>query len=243
VNILILAAGPDQSTPDGGYPLCLTEYNSVPLIQYVVTAASQLNPRAVIAMFREEDRSKYHLDNVVSLVAKNSTILSIREPTQGAACTALLAVQHIDNGDELLILNGNELLDADFRPIVADFRERQLDAGVVIFQSVHPRYSYVRLDKKGFVIEASEKNPISNNATVGFYWFRHGADFVVAAKSLIRKDAEVNGNFYICPTFNEMILASKTIGAFQVNSKVYHPLKDERQLKQFDQTATQRIEE
>jgi dTDP-glucose pyrophosphorylase len=243
VNILILAAGPDQSTPDGGYPLCLTEYNSVPLIQYVLTTADRLGPRNVIAMFREQDRSKYHLDSVVSLVAKNSTILAIREPTQGAACTALLAIKHIDNDEELLILNGNELLDTDFRPIVAAFRDRQLDAGVVVFQSVHPRYSYVRLDDRGFVIEASEKNPISNHATVGFYWFRRGADFVRAAKSLIRKDAHVNGHFYICPTFNELILASKSIGVFPVSSKAYHPLKDERQLKQFDQAATQRTKD
>jgi dTDP-glucose pyrophosphorylase len=212
------------------------------LIQYAVTTADRLGPRNIIAMFREQDRSKYHLDNVVSLVAKQSTILTIREPTKGAACTALLAIKHIDNDEELLILNGNELLDVDFGPIVADFRDRKLDAGVVVFQSVHPRYSYVRLDDKGSVIEASEKNPISSHATVGFYWFWHGADFVRAAKSLIRKDAHVNGHFYICPTFNELILESRSIGVFPVSSTVYHPLKDERQLKQFDQTRTQGTE-
>ena len=237
MNVLILAAGSDQSTPEGGYPLSLTEYKGMPLIQHTITAASRLAPKNIIAMFREKDREKYHLDNVVSLVAKNSTIVSVRQATQGAACTALLAVRHIDNADELLILNGNELLDADFAAIVADFRARKLDGGVATFQSVHPRYSYVRLDDEGNVVEASEKNPISNHATVGFYWFKQGADFVRAAKGLVRKDAHVNGLFYICPSYNELILESKRIGVYPVGSKAYHPLKDERQLKQFDQGA------
>ena len=83
------------------------------------------------------------------------------------------------------------------------------------------------------MIEASEKNPISNNATAGFYWFRRGAQFVEAAKNLIRKGAHVNGNFYICPTYNELILKGQLVGVFTVDAKVYHPLKDERQIKSF----------
>ena len=53
-----------------------------------------------------------------------------------------------------------------------------MDGGVIVFDSVHPRWSFVRVDKAGFVIETAEKRPISRLATAGFYYFRRGADFV-----------------------------------------------------------------
>lgn len=234
MNVLILAAGQDQLAQEDGYPLCLTEFDSLPLIQRVAISCQTLNPSNLIVAFREEDVRKYHLDNVVRLLSPNAKILNIEAPTQGAACTALLAVGSIDGDGELLIVNGNELLIADFRQIVENFRNRKLDAGVVVFSSIHPRYSYVRLDESDFVIEATEKNPISNNATAGFYWFACGQDFVRAAKNLIRKDVRVNGNFYICPTFNELILEHKYIGVHRVDSKAYNPLKSGRQIEQFE---------
>jgi len=134
----------------------------------------------------------------------------------------------------LLIVNGNELLRADFKSIVDDFRGRKLDAGVVVFPSIHPRYSYVRLDENELVVEATEKNPISNHATVGFYWFASGKSFVRAAQNLIRKDARVNGNFYICPTFNELVLEHLRIGVHRIESRAYNPLKSGRQIEQFE---------
>ncbi len=64
---------------------------------------------------------------------------------------------------------------------------------MVIFPDVHPRWSFVKCDADGNVIEAAEKRPISNLATEGFYYFGSGAAFVEAAEAMILKDASVNG--------------------------------------------------
>jgi dTDP-glucose pyrophosphorylase len=146
----------------------------------------------------------------------------------------LLAIAHINNDEDLLIVNGNEFLDEDFTKIIKSFRDLDFDAGVVIFRSIHPRYSYVALNELDRVIEASEKNPISTNATVGFYWFSKGSEFVDAAKSMVRKDARINGKFFICPSFNELVLKDRNIGVYRVDGKQYHPLKTGRQLQQFE---------
>jgi dTDP-glucose pyrophosphorylase len=233
VNVLVLAAGAEQTVKGESYPLCLAEFNSVPLIESVATAASRLDPGQIIVLFRNTDIKTYHLDSVVRLVVPNAIIVGIEGPTQGAACSALLAARHIDNDEELLILAGNEFLNVEFLPIIDEFRRRGLHGGLVVFESVHPRYSFVKLGSDGLVIEASEKNPISNNATAGFYWFRSGSVFVNEAKNLIRKDANVNGSFYICPTYNELILKGLPVGVFKVDAKDYHPLKDERQFHAF----------
>lgn len=237
MNILILAAGnPGFDIQDGNYPLCLTELDGIPLIERLIKNCQSLVDAKFIVALREQDIRRHHLDNVVGLLAPGANILRIAADTRGAACTALLAARFIDTDEELLILNGNEILEADFSIILKDFRARNLTAGTVTFPSVHPRYSYVRLNSENMVIEAAEKNPISRLATVGFYWFFRGNDFVRAVQNMIRKDASVNELFYICPALNELVLRQARIGTYSIDARQYHPLKSERQLTHYEAT-------
>jgi hypothetical protein len=57
---------------------------------------------------------------------------------------------------------------------------------------------------------------------------------VKAAKNMIRKDASVNGLFYICPSLNELVLEQYKIGMFTIETERYHPLKNEKQLEQLE---------
>lgn len=234
INILILAAGIEKNRKEDGYPLCLSEINSEPLLQKIISQTNKIKNCKLIINFREEDINKYHLDNIARLLNPDTKIFKIPGETQGAACTALFSISEINNDDNLLIINANEYINIDYANTILNFNSQKLDAGVVVFKSIHPRYSYVKLDNNSFVVEASEKNPISNNATTGFYWFSKGSDFVNAAMSTIKKDARVNDLFYICPTFNEMILDNKRIGIFKIDEKLYYPIKSERQLENFE---------
>jgi len=235
MNILILAAGdPLFDTHDGDYPQCLTELNGIPVIEHIANSCKLLGAKKIIFALRKEDVSRYHLDSVVALLSHNAVILQLDGNTPGAACTALIAAPHIDNDQELLVLSANELVDIDLQELIVSFRARQFDAGTVTFPSIHPRYSYVRLGIDELVTEAAEKNPISKHATASLYWYRRGNDFVEAIKNMIRKDAHVNGVFYICPAFNEMILKQAKIGIEHIDLKKYHPLKSERHLQYFE---------
>lgn len=235
MNILILAAGhPVFDIRDGNYPQCLTELDGIPVIEHIVNSCKLLGAERIVFALRKEEVNRYHLDNVVTLLSPSAVTLKVDGNTPGAACTALLAVPYIDNDQELLVLSANELVDIDLQELVMSFRERQLDAGTVTFSSIHPRYSYVRLGINGLVTEAAEKNPISNHATAGLYWYARGNDFVTAIKNMIRKDAHVDDVFYICPAFNEMVLNQAKIGIQSIDPKKYHPLKSERQLQYFE---------
>ena len=63
----------------------------------------------------------------------------------------------------------------------------------------------------------AEKNPISNIATCGIYWYRKGSDFVKYAEQMIKKNIRVNNEFYIAPVYNELILDNKTMIPFYVH--------------------------
>lgn len=238
MNVLILAAQNVQNiradTEDPALPFCLTEIDGKPLLELLVDAVTPLAPARLIFAFMKHDIGHWGLDCIVEQLAPGSAIISVEKPTAGAACTALLGAPFIDNDDELLILSANELVRQNLADVVEDFRQRRLDAGVLCFRSVHPRYAYVRLDAEGNVVEASEKKPVSRNAIPGVFWFARGRDFVTAAKDAIRKDARVRNAFFISATLNERILHHSRIGVFPLEAEQYIPLKTEKQLDQFE---------
>lgn len=232
MNILILGAGP-ASAEEQGYPIWLAEHAGELLVERLARACLAAGPARLIFAVREQDVRRYAIGNVIALAAPGAAIVPVRGTTKGAACTALLAIPHIGAEEELLILNANEFIDEEYGAILRGFRDRGLDAGVAVFPSLHPRYSYVRLDADGLVVEAAEKRPISREATAGFYWYRRGADFVRAVERMIEKDAEVDGLFFICPAFNELVLDQARIGVHRLAADRYHPIKSARQAEQY----------
>jgi dTDP-glucose pyrophosphorylase len=96
-------------------------------------------------------------------------------------------------------------------------QESDCDGGIVVFKSKEPKWSFAKIDDKGFVTEVAEKNPISENATVGFYYWKKGSDFVKYAESMINKNLRVNNEFYICPVYNQAITDGKKVIIYEIN--------------------------
>ncbi|MDE8348722.1 MAG: glycosyltransferase family 2 protein [Acidocella sp.] len=229
MRVLILAAGPVGDGP----PVLLAEQNGELLLERFVRLLQGLSAKLVFIV-RAEDQKRFHIDSVIKLAAPGSSVVLVSGETGGAACTALLAIEHLDMEDELLILASNELLDIDYHATIEQFRKRQLDAATVVFPSLHPRYSYVAMNDEGYIVEAAEKRPISRLATAGFYWFRRGAEFVAAAQEMVRKDAQVDGRFYISLTLNQYVLWQKKLGVHEVESRQYQPLKSRHQISIYE---------
>jgi hypothetical protein len=234
MNVLFLGAARNApGAEDNRYPAWLAEIDGRSLLERIVRplAAERYN---LIYCLRGAHIRKFHLREIVDAIAPGQRLIAVEGVTRGAACTALLATDWIDNDSELLIVSLNEYLEVDLISAVRDFAARKLDAGTLVFDSLHPRYSYVRLGADGLVIEAEQGRPISNAATVGAFWFRRGADFVAGAKQMIRKEDHLDGNFYVCPVFNQMILMHRRIGVSWIAPGGYHPLKTEAQIHQFE---------
>ena len=70
--------------------------------------------------------------------------------------------------------------------------------------------------RKWLQVEEKKKNPISNIATVGYYYWKHGSDFIKYAEQMIEKNIRVNNEFYVCPVFNQAIKDKKQIKIFNV---------------------------
>jgi len=234
-NILILAAATQgEAVNKSPYPVCLTETDGVSLIERIVQNCKGIENASFTYAMLEEEVRKFHLDNVVELLTPGARIVKVQKGTLGSGCTSLLAAATIPGDEELLVVSGNELVDVDLAEIVKDFRERGLDAGTLTFQSIHPRYSFVKLTDEGEVIEAAQQNPISRNATTGVFWFRCAGRFVEAVKSMINKGASTGDAYYVAPAFNELLLAQAKIGVTPIDPAKYMPLKNDRQVAAFE---------
>jgi len=237
LNVLILA-GKDfthiTQNQQEQYPYYLTERNDVPLLEYLIKQCDELQPRKIICLLPSPEVTRYHLRNMVAQISLVASVIPVQNQTAGAACTALLACEDIDNDIPLLIMGSNEILSVPLTPAINEFKSSNADAGVFVFKSIHPRYAFVCLDEHEQVIEAAEKKPISHHAIAGAFWFRRGADFVAAVKNMIRKDFKTNGLFYIAPALNEMILNNQCIASRAIANSQYHSLRSATQLYTFE---------
>jgi len=211
MNVIIPMAGAGSRFAEAGFsfPKPLIDVNGKPMIQVVVENIGL--DSNYIFLVQKEHRKKYHLDNMLPLIAPNCKVIEVDGITEGAACTTLLAKDIIDNDSPLFFANSDQWVDWDPTQFMYDMQETQADGGIVTFKATHPKWSFAKIDENGMVTEVAEKNPISNNATVGYYYWRHGSDFVRYAEQMIEKDIRVNNEFYVCPVFNEAIQDGKKI--------------------------------
>lgn len=215
LNVLIPMAGAGSRFEQAGYtfPKPLIEVNGKPMIQLVV---ENLAVKAhFIFVVQKAHRTKYNLDTLLSLIAPGCSIVEVEGITQGAACTALQAKHLIDSEQPLLFANSDQFVEWNSTEFLYKMQESQVDGGIVTFSSIHPRWSFVELGSNGFAKRVAEKDPISNNATTGYYYWKHGSDFVRYAEQMIDQNQTVNGEFYVCPVYNQAIQDRKLISTYQ----------------------------
>ena len=218
LNVLIPMAGAGSRFEQAGYtfPKPLIEVNGKPMIQVVV---ENLNIDAnFIYVVQKSHREKYNLDTMLNLITPGCSIVDVDGVTQGAACTALLAKDYINSDAPLFFANSDQFVEWDSNEFMYKMNETNADGGIVTFKATHPKWSFARVNKEsGLVEEVAEKNPISDDATVGYYFWKHGSDFVKYAEQMIDKNTRVNGEFYVCPVFNQAIADNKQIRTFTVD--------------------------
>jgi len=217
LNVLIPMAGAGSRFEQAGYtfPKPLIDVNNKPMIQVVV---DNLNLEAnYIYVVQKKHREKYNLDTLLNLITPGCKIVETDGLTEGAACTALLAKNYINNDNPLFFANSDQFVEWDSNEFMYKMQETGVDGGIVTFKATHPKWSFARVDSKtGLVLEVAEKNPISDTATVGYYYWKSGSDFVKYAEQMIEKDIRVNGEFYVCPVFNQAVQDGKKIKTFDV---------------------------
>ncbi len=202
------------------FPKPLIDVNGKPMIQ-VVTENLDFDA-TYIFLVRKEHLQKYSglkttLDRITN---GNFEIVEVDGLTEGAACTTLLAKKLINDDDELLIANSDQVVEYSAENFKLLKSLTNVDGIIFTFNAIHPKWSFVRVNSRGIITELQEKNPISNIATCGIYWYKKGCDYVKYTEQMIEKNIKVNNEFYVAPVYNEYISDGKILIPFYVN-KMY----------------------
>lgn len=218
LNVLIPMAGAGSRFADAGYsfPKPLIDVKGKPMIQSVVENLSIDATYTYIVQSAHYDQ--YNLEYLLNAITPGCNIIQVDKVTEGAAVTALLAKEFINNEFPLIMANSDQIVDWSSREFIYSMHSKNADGGIATFKSSHPKWSYARIDEFGLVSEVAEKKPISDDATVGIYYWRHGSDFVKYAEQMIDKNIRINNEFYVCPVFNEAIEDGKKIYAIPVRN-------------------------
>jgi HAD superfamily hydrolase (TIGR01509 family) len=216
MNVLIPMAGAGSRFEKAGYtfPKPLIDVNGTPMIQ-VATDYLNIDARHIYIV-QEKHYEKYNLRQLLQLISPGCEIIRVSGMTEGAACTTLLATDLINNDDPLLIANSDQYLEWDSHEFMYAMNAEDIDGGIVTFTATHPKWSFARVGPDGFVAEVAEKNPISDQATAGVYYWRKGSDYVKYAEQMIDNNVRVNNEFYVCPVFNEAIKDGKKFKTFHI---------------------------
>jgi HAD superfamily hydrolase (TIGR01509 family) len=209
-NILIPMAGSGSRFFKAGYkdPKPLIDVDGKPMIQKVIE--NMEIPGNYIFIVQAEHYKKYILEDVLTGLVPGCKIIQVDGVTDGAARTALLAKQYIDNQRPLVIANSDQLLDWDSSRFISQLLEIGVDGNMALFLANEEKWSYAKI-KNNRIVEVAEKVVISNNASTGIYGWAKGSDYVKYAEQMIDKNIRINNEFYICPVYNEAIKDNKRI--------------------------------
>ena len=171
-------------------------------------------------MCLREHVDRYKIDHQLTNWSPGCKIIVVNSVTEGAACTVLLAKDYINNNDPLMIANSDQWVDIDINDYLNLMDKDGIDGLIMTMKATDPKWSFVRLNNQGNVIEVVEKQVVSNEATVGIYNYKRGKDFVEAAESMIGKNLRVNNEFYVAPAYNEMIAKGMKLSIYNIGEEL-----------------------
>jgi UDP-N-acetylglucosamine diphosphorylase / glucose-1-phosphate thymidylyltransferase / UDP-N-acetylgalactosamine diphosphorylase / glucosamine-1-phosphate N-acetyltransferase / galactosamine-1-phosphate N-acetyltransferase len=225
LNVVIPMAGMGSRFAQAGYsrPKPFIEMWGEPMIARVLENLTYPGARYILIARKEHVEAER--DAVARLAARFPIqVQLIDRVTEGSAATVLFARRDFANDTPMLIANCDQLVDGGIAQMVDDCLGRRLDGSVMVFrdEARDPKWSFVKLDESGLVVEAREKVPISDLATVGIYMFSRGADFREAAIEMIVRNDRVNREFYTCPVYNYLVEWGRRIGVHEIAPEAMH---------------------
>ena len=218
LNIVVPMAGRGSRFSKAGYdlPKPLLPVHDKPMIAFVIENLRPQTEHRFIFLCQREHLDAYDLAATLIAASPGALVIPLDGVTEGAACTVLLAEQFIDNDAPLMIANCDQYVAIGMDDYLAS--GEKLDGLIMTMTASDPKWSFVRMDGDR-VTEVVEKKVVSDEATVGIYNFRRGADFVAAAKAMIAADDRVNNEFYVAPAYNYLIRDGYRVGIRNIGSE------------------------
>ena len=219
LHIIMPMAGEGSRFAKAGWttPKPLIELRGVPLFQRAIGSVALPGVEMKYSfVVRQEHIDNQHIDRMIQDILPEARIFSVLKTTRGAVETCLVAEAAIDDDDAVVVMD----CDLEFRSVgynqlvskALSLPADEADGGALVsFESDNPRYSYVLVDDDGRVLRTAEKEPISNHALCGAYFFGSGKDFKRIAHQLLDDGTHGKAEFYVSLLYNYLLAEGKIV--------------------------------
>ena len=219
LHIIMPMAGEGSRFAKAGWttPKPLIELRGVPLFQRAIGSVALPGVEMKYSFIvRQEHIDKQHIDRLIQDILPEARIFSVLKTTRGAVETCLVAEAAIDDDDAVVVMD----CDLEFRSVgynqlvskALSLPADEADGGALVsFESDNPRYSYALVDDSGRVLRTAEKEPISNHALCGAYFFGSGKDFKRIAHQLLDDGTHGKAEFYVSLLYNYLLAEGKIV--------------------------------
>jgi dTDP-glucose pyrophosphorylase len=158
-------------------------------------------------------------------------ILPIQQETKGALATLGWTIGHLPREIPVLVAPSDSLVLCDVSEFVLKMATMQADAGIIVFPSENPKYSYVR-SVKNKVVEIAEKVVISNNATAGVFYFKNSETLLKCIEWALLNRITIDGNYYLAPAINYLVSQGKKVSTIEIQAHQYLRFRTEEEFNE-----------
>ena len=222
MKIIITMAGRGQRFRDAGYnmPKYMIDALGKSLFEWSMLSLQDFFSAEFVFIVREEDNAgSFIKDKCERLGIKNATITLLPAITDGQATTVLAAAGYLEMNDSFAVYNiDTYIVEGQLR-----FIDLKGDGFIPGFQAEGSKWSFISMDEHNKVTDIAEKVPISDIATLGFYYFSSFALYKAFYEKTFKDNSNlVNGEKYIAPIYKVLIEANKPVyGSVIPSDKVW----------------------
>ncbi len=157
-------------------------------------------------------------------------VVEIDHMTDGQATTCMLAIPFCNPEESVLIYN----IDTYVEPYEMKYEDLAGDGHIPCFHGKGDHWSFARLDTEGRVAEVREKVRISDNCTLGAYYFSSAELYQRMYEEYYADDSRMEKNEkYIAPLYNYMIEKGLSVTISLVDERKVHVLGTPEELQEF----------
>ncbi|OYP50062.1 dTDP-glucose pyrophosphorylase [Lachnotalea glycerini] len=238
MTIVITMAGLGSRFIKAGYqvPKYMIEAHGKTLFEWSMESLNGFHTQDnhYIFIVRKESESKDFIQRKCKdMNLLNISIIELDYLTDGQATTAMLAKQYWTKESELLIYNIDTYVEA------GQMRSEQVegDGFIPCFHASGTHWSFVKLDEGGKAMEVREKDRISDNCTLGAYYFKSCKLYEELYQEYYSSNENLeNGEKYVAPLYNYLISKGGDVRISLVDFDKVHVLGTPEELNIFIET-------
>ena len=235
IDIVITMAGLSSRFKDVGYtvPKYMIKAKGKTLFEWSLLSLKNYKERTNQYIFLALKEENIQVENFIKdqcskLGIENYKIIIINEPTDGQATTAMLARNYWIENNSLLIYNIDTYVELDALKI----EDIKGDGYIPCFKAEGTHWSFVRLNDKNEVCEIKEKEKISDNCTIGAYYFKTCKLFENLYNEFYLKNND-NIEKYVAPLYNHLLNKGGQIYISNIEANKVHVLGTPKELETF----------